>query len=79
MTTSTPVSELTYEQARDELIAIVGHLEAGTESLDQAMALWERGESLASHCENFLEAARDRLKAVEAGPTADDDGGGAEE
>ncbi|HLR58357.1 MAG TPA: exodeoxyribonuclease VII small subunit [Beutenbergiaceae bacterium] len=65
MTSTTPVSELTYEAARDELIAIVGQLEAGTESLADAMSLWERGESLAHHCEQFLDAARERLKAAE--------------
>ena len=67
MSSTTAVSELTYEQARDELIAIVGQLEAGTKSLDTAMELWERGESLASHCENFLDAARERLRVAEAG------------
>lgn len=70
MTSTIPVSELTYEQARDELITIVGQLEAGTQSLDQSMELWERGESLATHCENFLDAARERLKAAEAGPAS---------
>jgi len=65
MTSTIPVSELTYEAARDELIAIVGQLEAGTESLADAMSLWERGESLANHCEQFLDAARERLKAAE--------------
>lgn len=70
MTSTTPVAELTYEQARDELITIVGQLEAGTDSLDQAMELWERGEALATHCENFLEAARERLMAAQAGPVA---------
>lgn len=82
MTTPTDVSELTYEQARDELVAIVTQLEAGTESLDQAMKLWERGEALATHCEDFLDAAQTRLQAVKgtSGPAAEavaSDGGGA--
>lgn len=72
MTTPTDVSQLTYENARDELISIVTQLEAGTESLEQAMKLWERGEALATHCENFLDAARTRLKAVEGTEHADD-------
>ena len=66
MTDTPPVDTLTYEQARDELITIVGQLEAGTESLEQAMNLWERGEALATHCENFLDAARERLDAKAA-------------
>lgn len=74
MTTPTDVSQLTYEQARDELITIVTQLEAGTESLDHAMKLWERGEALATHCEDFLDAARTRLQAVEAAaPTSEED------
>ena len=71
MTSTTPVAELTYEQARDELVTIVGQLEAGSESLADAMSLWERGEALAKHCEAFLDAARERLKSAEAGETAD--------
>lgn len=71
MSSPTPVPELTYEQARDELITIVGQLEAGTESLDQAMSLWERGEALASHCEDFLDAARERLKVAEEARAAE--------
>lgn len=77
MTSTTPVAELTYEQARDELVTIVGQLEAGTESLADAMSLWERGEALAKHCEAFLDAARERLKAAEdgeAGNNSDPDG-----
>lgn len=71
MTSTTPVAELSYEQARDELVTIVGQLEAGTESLADAMSLWERGEALAKHCEAFLDAARERLKAAEDGPVGD--------
>lgn len=59
----TPAADLTYEQARDELITIVGELETGKESLDDAMNLWERGEELAAHCENFLNSARERIRA----------------
>lgn len=75
MTAHPEISDLTYEQARDELVAIVGQLEQGTESLAAAMSLWERGEALAKHCEEFLDAARERLKSAEVGPPAADDGG----
>lgn len=78
MTTPTPIEDLTYEQARDELIAIVAALESGTESLEQAMDLWERGEALATHCENFLDAARARLQAKEAAGSDDAGGDGGE-
>jgi exodeoxyribonuclease VII small subunit len=58
------VSTLTYEQARDELVAIVDSLEKGTASLDESVALWERGEALATRCEEWLAGARQRLDAA---------------
>jgi exodeoxyribonuclease VII small subunit len=58
------VSTLTYEQARDELVAIVESLEKGTASLDESVALWERGEALAKRCEEWLAGARQRLDAA---------------
>ena len=38
------VQGLGYEQARDELVAVVARLESGAGSLEEALALWERGE-----------------------------------
>ena len=58
------VSTLTYEQARDELVAIVDSLEKGTASLDASVSLWERGEALAKRCEEWLAGARQRLDAA---------------
>jgi exodeoxyribonuclease VII small subunit len=58
------VSTLTYEQARDELVAIVDSLEKGTASLDESVALWERGEALAKRCEEWLAGARQRLDSA---------------
>lgn len=60
------VSELTYEQARDELIAIVAKLEAGTATLDESVGLWERGEALAARCQALLDGASERIKAIRA-------------
>jgi exodeoxyribonuclease VII small subunit len=51
----------TYEQARDELVKVVAELEAGAVSLEQSLALWERGEALATQCETWLTGARKRL------------------
>jgi exodeoxyribonuclease VII small subunit len=53
--------DMPYEQARDELIAIVQKLETGGTSLDEALALWERGEKLAGICQQWLDGARERL------------------
>ncbi|WP_203747690.1 exodeoxyribonuclease VII small subunit [Cellulomonas chitinilytica] len=58
------VSGLTYEQARDELVAVVSRLEAGAASLEDSLALWERGEALAARCQEWLDGARERLSAV---------------
>jgi exodeoxyribonuclease VII small subunit len=57
-------AELTYEQARDELVTIVGRLEAGGVTLEESLALWQRGEDLAALCERYLDSARERLDAA---------------
>nr|MCW2727535.1 exodeoxyribonuclease small subunit [Aeromicrobium sp.] len=57
--TTTP--DVPYEQARDELIAVVARLEQGGTSLDESLALWERGEQLAAICQQWLDGARARL------------------
>ncbi|MFC5062148.1 exodeoxyribonuclease VII small subunit [Actinomycetospora atypica] len=53
-----------YEQARDELARVVAKLEAGGLSLEDSLALWERGESLARTCERHLAGARERVETV---------------
>ena len=53
--------ELPYEQARDELMAVVQKLEAGGISLEESLALWERGEQLATICQQWLDGAKERL------------------
>lgn len=63
------VSTLSYEQARDELIAVVNRLEQGGATLEESLQLWERGESLASRCEEWLIGARKRLEAARKGET----------
>lgn len=56
--------ELSYEAAREELIEVVRTLEAGGVSLEESLALWERGESLAKICQQWLDGARERLDAA---------------
>ncbi|MCI1746627.1 MAG: exodeoxyribonuclease VII small subunit [Acidipropionibacterium sp.] len=53
--------ELGYEQARDELVEVVRKLESGGASLADTMALWERGEKLATICQGWLDGARKRI------------------
>jgi exodeoxyribonuclease VII small subunit len=55
------MAELTYEEARAELAGVVEKLEAGGATLEQSLALWERGEELATICQRWLDAARSRL------------------
>jgi exodeoxyribonuclease VII small subunit len=70
-----PVSELGYEQARDELIVVVRTLELGGLDLDASLELWERGEALSRRCEEHLEGARKRIEAVlGADDLVDDEG-----
>ena len=57
--------DLTYEQARDELATVVAALEAGGLTLEQSLALWERGEELAGICSTWLTSARERVAAVD--------------
>ena len=52
-----------YEQARDELADVVRALEAGGATLEESLALWERGEALAKICQDWLDGARARLEA----------------
>ncbi len=63
-TQPTEVDQLTYEQARAELAQVVRQLEAGDAPLEQSLAMWERGEALATHCQNWLDQARARLEAA---------------
>jgi len=63
-TSVTDVSEPTYEQARAELREIVSKLESGGQSLEDSLALWERGEALADICQKWLDGASVRLDAA---------------
>ncbi|MGU3431847.1 exodeoxyribonuclease VII small subunit [Actinomycetes bacterium M1A6_2h] len=68
----TPAAELGYEAARDELLDVVRLLEQGGLDLDASLALWERGEALATRCEEHLAGARDRIEKALASDEDDD-------
>ncbi len=53
-----------YEEAREELVEVVRRLEAGGITLEESLALWERGERLATICQEWLDGARKRLDEV---------------
>ncbi|ALG84148.1 exodeoxyribonuclease VII small subunit [Gordonia phthalatica] len=69
----TPVAELGYEEARDELADVVAALERGGLGLDASLALWERGEALAQRCTEHLDGARDRIEATLNSDADDED------
>jgi len=69
--TPSPVDSLSYEQARDELIRVVSVLEQGASTLEESLALWERGEALATRCEEWLIGAKARLDAARGAATAE--------
>lgn len=61
-----------YEQAREELLDVVRRLETGGTTLEESLALWERGEQLATICQEWLDGARQRLDAVLGDDAAED-------
>ena len=61
---SAELDGLSYEEARAELVRIVERLESGGGTLEESLALWERGEALAAICQRWLDGARARLDAV---------------
>ncbi len=63
-----------YEEAREELVDVVRRLESGGTSLEDSLALWERGERLALVCQQWLDGARQRLDAAVAPDQADEPG-----
>ena len=63
-----PQQELSYEAAREELVETVRQLEAGGTTLEESLALWERGEKLATICQDWLDGARARLDAARQPP-----------
>jgi exodeoxyribonuclease VII small subunit len=60
-----------YEAAREELVEVVRALEAGGTTLEESLALWERGEKLATICQDWLDGARQRLDAAIGDDDAD--------
>jgi exodeoxyribonuclease VII small subunit len=56
--------KLSYEAARDELADVVAQLESGQSTLEESLTLWERGETLAKICQEWLDGAKAKLDAV---------------
>ena len=60
----TPVEELTYESAFEELNAVVEKLELEELSLEDAMAYFERGQELAQHCAMLLDQTELKVEQI---------------
>ena len=65
---SSKESKLSYEGARDELMQVVANLEAGGTTLEESLTLWQRGEELATICQEWLDGAREKLAAIKPTP-----------
>ena len=70
---SAPEETPSYEAAREELVEVVRRLEAGGTTLEESLELWERGERLATICQDWLDGARARLDAAIEGDEGADD------
>ena len=63
------ITDLSYEEAYDQLEALVARMESGELPLEKSVALYERGQKLSAHCQALLEGAELKIKQVdEAGP-----------
>jgi exodeoxyribonuclease VII small subunit len=56
--------EQSFEEAQAELERIVERLEQGQASLDEALALWERGEQLYAFCRARLDTAQGKVEEL---------------
>ncbi len=61
---SESVAELPFEQAFEQLTELVAALEAGDRSLEESLALFERGQALAARCSSLLEEAELKLRQL---------------
>jgi len=68
---TSPVAELTYEQAYIQLEEIVAALEGSDYPLERTIELYERGQELAKYCTELLEQADLRLKKLTENGLAD--------
>ena len=65
------IDAFSYEEARSRLVEIVVRLEQGSIPLEESLRLWEIGEQLARHCQDWLDGARERLAAARGGGEAE--------
>lgn len=71
--TAPQIESLSYEQAFEELEQIIAALEANDHPLNQAVALFERGQGLVRHCASLLDAAELKIQQLSGGELTDFD------
>jgi exodeoxyribonuclease VII small subunit len=59
-----PVEEMSFEEAMQELEAVVGQLERGDVALEDSIRLYERGAALKTRCEVKLKEAEEKVAAI---------------
>lgn len=61
------VDEMSFEDALKELEQVVARLEKGEATLDESIALYERGNALRALCADKLKKAEDRVAMIQQG------------
>lgn len=59
-----PIDGLSFEKAMSELESIVDKLERGEVSLEESIAIYERGEALKKRCDSLLQSAEMKIEAI---------------
>ena len=67
------IEDMSYEQALNELEEIVTDLESDDHSLEQALAMFERGQALARHCAQLLDGAELKIQELSGDELVDFD------
>jgi exodeoxyribonuclease VII small subunit len=71
MSELTPIENMTYEQAFAELEAIVAALESDQKPLEEAIALFERGQALTQRCSSLLDQAELKVRVLNGESSSD--------
>lgn len=61
------IAQMSFEQAMEQLEAIVEDLERGDVPLEQSIRIYERGEALKKHCDTLLKSAEDKVEKIRIG------------
>ena len=64
----TDIAKMSFEDALEELEAIVRELEEGKGKLDDAIKSYQRGAALKAHCETKLREAKAKVEKISIGP-----------